>query len=112
MGETCCRAFDLAPTVVERGGGSRWSAFEDDLAGKVRTIENLFVPLRDGTRLAAKVWRPAETDAPVPAILEYLPYRKRDGTRMRDQGMHMLLRGPRLRRDPAGTSAAPATARG
>ncbi len=32
----------------------------------------------------------------VPAILEYLPYRKRDGTRPRDQGLHMYLRRARL----------------
>ncbi|MBI1417871.1 MAG: CocE/NonD family hydrolase [Limimaricola sp.] len=59
---------------------------------KVKVIENIFIPLADGTRLAAKVWMP---DAPgrFPAILEYLPYRKRDGTRTRDQGMHAYLAG-------------------
>ena len=58
----------------------------------VRIIENLMIPLPDGTQLAAKVWLP-EAAAPVPAILEYLPYRKRDGTRTRDQGIHMYLAG-------------------
>ena len=56
-----------------------------------RMIENLFIPLPDGTRLAAKVWRP-EGAGPVPAILEYLPYRKRDGTRTRDDGHARLSR--------------------
>jgi predicted acyl esterase len=47
------------------------------------------VPLPDGTRLSAKVWMPEDAhDNPVPAILEYLPYRKTDGTLDRDHGMH------------------------
>jgi len=63
-----------------------------DFPHKVRVIENLWVPLPDGTRLAAKVWLPEEA-GPVPAVLEYIPYRKRDGTRTRDQGLHMYLAG-------------------
>lgn len=63
-----------------------------DFPFKVRVIENLFIPLPDGIQLAAKVWLP-EDAGPVPAILEYLPYRKRDGTRTRDQAMHMYLAG-------------------
>ena len=55
----------------------------------VRIIENLFIPLPDGTRLAARMWLPEDADKrPVPAILEYIPYRKRDGTRTRDEPMH------------------------
>src|SRR5580698_6456756 len=56
-----------------------------EFPGAVREIEHVLIPLRDGTRLAARIWLPeyAETD-PVPAILEYLPYRKRDGTFERD----------------------------
>ncbi|MXY34664.1 MAG: CocE/NonD family hydrolase [Boseongicola sp. SB0664_bin_43] len=48
----------------------------------------------DGTRLAARIWLPvdAETD-PVPAILEYLPYRKRDGTVERDHLTHPYFAG-------------------
>lgn len=63
-----------------------------DFPFPVEVIENVFVPLPDGTRLAAKLWRPKGA-VPVPAILEYLPYRKRDGTRYRDQGMHAYLAG-------------------
>lgn len=63
-----------------------------DFPFPVEVIENIFVPLPDGTRLAAKLWRPKGA-VPVPAILEYLPYRKRDGTRYRDQGMHAYLAG-------------------
>jgi hypothetical protein len=51
-------------------------------------IEHLMVPLGDGTRLAARLWLPDGESHPVPAILEYIPYRKRDGTRGRDEPMH------------------------
>jgi putative CocE/NonD family hydrolase len=65
-----------------------------DLPRRVREIENLFIELRDGCRLAARVWLPddAESD-PVPAILEYLPYRKRDGTSQRDALTHPYFAG-------------------
>ncbi len=60
----------------------------------VEIVENLFIPLRDGTKLAAKMWQPKSSrETPVPALLEYLPYRKRDGTRLRDQGMHLYYAG-------------------
>ncbi|MCB8881611.1 CocE/NonD family hydrolase [Acidisoma cellulosilytica] len=55
----------------------------------ITLTEHLFVPLSDGTRLAARLWLPEGAEAkPVPAILEYIPYRKRDGTRARDEPMH------------------------
>ena len=51
----------------------------------LREIENVFIPLSDGTRLAARIWMPADAEThPVPALLEYLPYRKDDGTAIRD----------------------------
>ncbi len=52
----------------------------------MRVVEHLFIPLADGCRLAARIWFPDVT--PAPAILEYIPYRKRDGTRGRDEPMH------------------------
>lgn len=55
----------------------------------VREITDLGITLSDGTRLSARVWMPEDADAePVPAILEYLPYRKRDGTCARDALTH------------------------
>lgn len=55
----------------------------------IQTIEHFFIPLADGTRLAARLWLPEDAEArPVPAILEYIPYRRRDGTRGRDEPMH------------------------
>src|ERR1700747_2765585 len=64
----------------------------EQLPRRVREIENQFIPLADGTRLAARIWLPedAEND-PVPAILEYLPYRKRDGTAARDALTHPYI---------------------
>ncbi len=51
----------------------------------VREIENLWITLADGCRLAPRLWLPADAeDDPVPAIRESLPYRKRDGTAERD----------------------------
>ena len=48
---------------------------------KFTVIENTFITLDDGTRLAARIWMPDGTDAdPVPAVFEFLPYRKGDGT--------------------------------
>ncbi len=48
-------------------------------------IENEWIPLSDGTRLAARIWLPEGAEAiPVPVVLEYLPYRKRDLERPRD----------------------------
>jgi uncharacterized protein len=61
---------------------------------QVREIEHLMIPLKDGTRLAARVWLPADAEQqPVPAILEYLPYRKLDGTAVRDALTHPYLAG-------------------
>ena len=58
----------------------------------VNVTENIFLPLPDGTRLAGKLWQP-EGAGPVPVILEYIPYRKREGTRVRDARMHEYLAG-------------------
>ena len=58
----------------------------------LREIEesaDLGITLSDGCRLSARVWKPKDAgDDPVPAILEYLPYRKRDGTATRDELTH------------------------
>ena len=60
----------------------------------IREIEKLWIPLSDGSRLAARAWLPEDAERdPVPAILEYLPYRKRDGTAWRDALTHPYLAG-------------------
>jgi hypothetical protein len=56
-----------------------------ELPRRVREIEHTWIPLPDGCRLAARIWLPEDAEAdPVPAVLEYLPYRKNDGTAVRD----------------------------
>src|SRR5215475_11009186 len=60
----------------------------------VRVIEHTLIPLKDGTTLAARIWLPDDAEQnPVPAILEYLPYRKRDGAYERDALTHPYLAG-------------------
>lgn len=52
------------------------------------------IVLPDGCRLSARVWMPEDAGAnPVPAVLEYIPYRKRDGTLPRDEIMHPYVAG-------------------
>ncbi|WP_293441690.1 CocE/NonD family hydrolase [Planktotalea sp.] len=52
---------------------------------KITENPDLDISMPDGTRLSARTWMPDNApDAPVPAILEFLPYRKRDGTTARD----------------------------
>ena len=60
---------------------------ESSMTHRVDVTEHFFIPLGDGTRLAARLWRPVGAEK-VPAVLEYIPYRKRDGTRGRDEPMH------------------------
>jgi len=48
----------------------------------------------DGCRLSARIWMPEDAEEnPVPVILEHLPYRKRDGTVVRDCFTHPWLAG-------------------
>jgi len=59
---------------------------------KVRSIENVWIPMSDGTQIAARLWLPEDADRnPVPALMEYIPYRKRDGTRVGDESHHAYL---------------------
>ncbi|MDH3662358.1 MAG: CocE/NonD family hydrolase [Alphaproteobacteria bacterium] len=65
-----------------------------DFPRRVREIENIWIPMPDGVKLAARIWLPEDAeDDPVPAILEYLPYRKRDGTVERDHLTHPYFAG-------------------
>ncbi|MER8970705.1 CocE/NonD family hydrolase [Mesorhizobium sp. M0808] len=54
----------------------------------ITLVENVWIPLADGTRLAAKIWLPEDAASnPVPAIVDYIPYRKRDSTAVGDERM-------------------------
>ena len=57
----------------------------EHFANKIRHIEHCWIPMTDGIRLSARIWMPkGDESQPVPAIFEYIPYRKRDGVRLRD----------------------------
>ena len=57
-------------------------------------IENLWITLSDGCRLAARAWLPVDAEQkPVPAVLEYLPYAKRHKTQTRDEHAHRYMAG-------------------
>ena len=62
---------------------------------KVQVLEEgVWIPLASGHKLAARIWLPEDATAqPVPALLEYLPYRKRDMTRPGDEPKHHYFAG-------------------
>ena len=61
---------------------------------KTKEVENFWIPMSDGVKLAARMFLPVDAEKnPVPALLEYLPYRKRDGTHVRDALTHPYLAG-------------------
>jgi putative CocE/NonD family hydrolase len=65
-----------------------------DFPRRVREIEHAWIPLSDGSRLAARIWLPHDAeDDPVPALLEYIPYRKNDGTALGDSTRHPYFAG-------------------
>ncbi len=66
----------------------------ESFGNDVEVLENVWIPMSDGVRLAARVWLPqGASDEPVPAVLEYMPYRKRDFTRLRDEPLHHYFAG-------------------
>ena len=77
---------------------------------KVRSLEGgVWIPVSGGDRLAARIWLPEDAERdPVPALLEYLPYRKRDMTRARDEPLHHYFAG-HATRARGWICAAPAT---
>ena len=71
-------------TAPQREGEVRISA-----KANVTVHDDMRIPVRDGITLSARVWMPLGAKrTPLPAILEMLPYRKRDGTAARDATTH------------------------
>jgi uncharacterized protein len=65
-----------------------------DLPFPVSVFDGVQIAMADGVRLAARIWRPKNSDkVPVPAILEFLPYRLCDGTAERDALTHPCFAG-------------------
>lgn len=69
-------------------------AIATQLPHRVRVIDHLWIELPDGIRLAARAWLPVDANAsPAPALVEYLPYRKGDGTDAEDASRHAWFAG-------------------
>jgi putative CocE/NonD family hydrolase len=69
-------------------------AVRTDFPRRIRRIDHTWIPLSDGIRLAARIWIPEDAEHdPVPAILEYLPYRKGDAFARRDSHHHPYFAG-------------------
>ena len=49
-----------------------------------------WIPMADGVRLSVRLWIPTGTE-PVPAVLEYIPYRKSDAYRAHDDAWGQTL---------------------
>ena len=64
----------------------------DEFPYEWEVTENIWIPMSDGCRCSARVWRPV-SDSPLPAIIETQPYRKRDGMRGRDEPMYGYFAG-------------------
>ncbi|MDG2480563.1 MAG: CocE/NonD family hydrolase, partial [Alphaproteobacteria bacterium] len=63
---------------------------------RVKVLEKgVWIPLKRGVKLAARIWMPVEAGPgfKVPAVLEYIPYRKRDMTRPGDEPKHAYFAG-------------------
>ncbi len=66
----------------------------DDLPEAFEILDPVWIPMPDGKRLAARILLPRSSgDLPVPAVLEYIPYRRRDGTILGDMPRHAYFAG-------------------
>ncbi|MEV0558249.1 MULTISPECIES: CocE/NonD family hydrolase [unclassified Streptomyces] len=66
----------------------------ENLPHTTRQEDHVRIPMPDGVHLSARVWRPVSSDdSPVPAILEYIPYRKGDLSSVRDSIHHPYIAG-------------------
>lgn len=62
----------------------------------VVVIDPVFITMRDGIKLAARLWLPEQTHRnprqhPCPVVLEQLAYRRRDATSTNDESNHHVL---------------------
>ena len=65
-----------------------------DFPCRIEVMKHVWIPMTDGCRLSARIWLPEDSQQnPVPAILEYIPYRKNDGTALRDSLIHPYFAG-------------------
>lgn len=66
----------------------------DDFPETVESLGEFRIAMTDGAELSATAWLPARAwREPVPAVLEYIPYRLGDSTAVRDSMMHPYFAG-------------------
>ena len=66
----------------------------NDFPQRIEKKDHVWIPMSDGCRLSGRIWLPDHAEqVPVPAILEYIPYRKNDGTALRDSLIHPYFAG-------------------
>lgn len=77
--------------LPEAASAAGWSLPPE---GEVEVVEHTWIPMADGVRLSARLFLP-KGRGPSPAVLEYIPYRKRDAYRQHDTawGHQMASRG-------------------
>ncbi|WP_290649835.1 CocE/NonD family hydrolase [Aquisalimonas sp.] len=65
-----------------------------DFPHRVECLESVWIPMGDGIHLNGRIWLPeGASESPVPAVLEFIPYRLRDGTVARDSVHHHYFAG-------------------
>lgn len=65
-----------------------------DYPHDIEMLEHVLIPMSDGVKISARIWLPKDaTENPVPAIMEYIPYRKRDAKAERDALTHPYFAG-------------------
>jgi len=65
---------------------------ESDPTDAILRTDHLAIPLPSGLMLSARLWCPADADRrPVPAIVDYHPYRSADGTAAADEAIYARL---------------------
>jgi len=77
----------LCHIPAARAGEDAWKLPDKN---PVRVIDNQWIGMKDGIQLSARLWLP-DTAQPVPVVLEYIPYRKRDLYRTRDNAWGQQL---------------------
>jgi predicted acyl esterase len=64
----------------------------DARESEILRIDHLAIPLASGLKLGARLWRPADAEQnPVPAIVDYHPYRSCDGSALADEAIYAPL---------------------
>ena len=68
--------------------------YQTQTLNPIREIETQWIVMQDGCKLAARIWLPEDAQtSPVPAILDYVPYRRLDGIAASDASRHPYVAG-------------------